>query len=233
VDVCVSPERTAGSNTSDQRRQTVGRTLYYFTVIHLRWYRTAVTATVTAVATTTHALRTITSHTVRWTINVTTGSSRSKTYGRKRSFVRIRMIVRVRARIRACVSFWVSMCVCVCVCACACGGKWQRLQSNGPALSDSDEWHRPGTSGAERGCRSTSRCSAHERARIQTNPALRPKRSEVRNTSKCSNNPAGGDFARTRGRAAVVRGVHCRAEIYNTGRLIFTWHNSQNGGSRK
>jgi len=169
VDVCVSPERTAGSNTSDQRRQTVGWILYYFTVIHLRRYRAEVTVTVTAAAaaTTTHALRTITSHTVRWTINVTTGGSRSKTYGRKRSFVRIRMIVRMRARTRACVSFFG---VCVCVCACACGGKWRRLQSNGPALSDSDEWHRPGTSGAERGCRSTSRCSAHERARIQTNP---------------------------------------------------------------
>jgi len=34
---------------------------------------------------------------------------------------------------------FLGVCVCVCVCACACGGKWQRLQSNGPALSDSDE----------------------------------------------------------------------------------------------
>lgn len=105
----------------------------------------------------------------------------------------------------------------VCVCACACGGKWQRLQSNSPALSDSDEWHRPGTSAAERGCRSTSRCSAHERARIQTNPAVRPKRSEVRNTSgsERSNNPVGGDFARTRIRAVVVRGVHRQSGIFN------------------
>jgi len=111
-------------STSDNRRN-----LYYFKTLHLLRYLAAVEVTVTttttaATTTTTHALRTITSHTVRWTINVTTGSSRSKTYGRKRSFVRIRMIVRVRARICACVC-WLSMfgrvcvgwvCLAVCVC---------------------------------------------------------------------------------------------------------------------
>jgi len=88
--------------TSDKRR----RTLYNYTCDDIA-------------AVTTHAQRTITSHTVRWTINVTTGSSRSKTYGRKRSFVRIRMIVRVRAR--------TGMCVSELLCMCACGGKWQRF----------------------------------------------------------------------------------------------------------
>jgi hypothetical protein len=46
-----------------------------------------------------------------------------------------------RAHPRVCVfgRVCVRVFACICGCACACGGKWQRLQSNGPALSDSDE----------------------------------------------------------------------------------------------
>lgn len=135
-------------------------------MIHLRRYRGGDTAAVTK-----HALRTITSHTVRWTINVTTGSSRSKTYGRKRSFVRIRMIVvRVRARVPAYVC--VRACVCVCECVCArVSARRRRVatitvkRSGGGPLG----FRRMTPTGYERGCRSTGRCSASERARIQTN----------------------------------------------------------------
>jgi len=124
----------------------------------------------------------------------------------------------------------------MCVCVCAHGGKWQRLQSNGQALSDSDEWHRPSTSGAERDWRSTGRCSAPERARIQTNPALRLKRYKVRNTSKAQSTLGARRAALLEtnarvylGRAVVVAGRTKGLELCYDLRiaLFFTWPNGK------
>lgn len=134
------------------------------------------------------------------------------------------MCARARPGVCVCVCVRVFVCLLVCACACACerataaSGNDHSQTFRRPARIPTNDTDRV----RERGCRSTGRCSASERARIQTNlgggpnvpkrplplqPLEQPRRRRSRE--------------RPRPRRVVGRDANGRAAIYNGNGLVF------------